>query len=102
MKGRQQNPRQALLILDMLSEYRFGNWRAMLAAARRIAPRIARLKARAHRAGAPVVYVNDMAGRWQSDQKRFLRQCLAEDARGRDVAALLAPAGNDYFIFKPK
>jgi nicotinamidase-related amidase len=102
MKGRQRNPRQALLILDMLSEYRFSNWQATLAAARRIAPRIARLKSRAHRAGAPVVYVNDMADRWQSDQKRFLRQCLAEGARGRDTARLLAPTRNDYFIFKPK
>lgn len=86
----------------MLSEFQFEDWRTALTAARRIAPVIARLKARAYAAGVPVVYVNDMAGRWQSDQQQFVARCLAPGARGRDVARQMAPAPADHFIFKPK
>ena len=94
--------RRALLILDMISEFQFVDWKPVLAAARRVAPRIARLRARANSSGIPVIYVNDTRDAWESDQTRFMKRCLAPGARGQDVAQQLAPAGRDWFMFKPR
>lgn len=94
--------KQALLILDMLSEYDFTGWRRLLPAARAIAPAIARLAARARKARVPVVYVNDTRGVWESDQSAFLQRCLAAEAHGRDIVAMLRPHADDVFIFKPR
>ncbi len=93
----------ALLILDMISEFRFPDAEPVLRGARRPARAIARLKARARNAKAPVIYVNDTAGKWESDPRAFIQRCLATDAAGRDVARWLEPdLDRDYFIFKPK
>lgn len=91
-----------MLILDLVSEYRFEGWRPVLAAARRIAPRIARLKRRAASRGIPVIYVNDATGTWESDRTRLLQRCLSGSARGRQVVEMIAPAADDLFIFKPR
>ncbi|MET0659142.1 MAG: isochorismatase family cysteine hydrolase, partial [Steroidobacteraceae bacterium] len=69
-------------------------------AALRIAKPIARLKQRAHAAQIPVIYVNDTAGKWESDQQAFVDRCLR--GKGREIAELLRPAQDDYFMFKPK
>ena len=95
-------PRRALLILDMISEFQFVDWEPVLAAARRVAPRIAGLRARANNLGVPVIYVNDTRDTWESDQTAFMKRCLAPGARGQEVARQLAPAGSDWFMFKPR
>lgn len=97
-----RRPTRALLILDMISEYEFEDWRRIVRAARPIAPRIARLAVRAREARIPVMYVNDTGKNWESDQSAFLARCLAPQARGRDIAALLRPRAGDFFIFKPR
>jgi nicotinamidase-related amidase len=92
----------ALLILDMISDFRFQDGRRLLRAARRIAPRIRRLKERARAAGLATIYVNDNLGRWRSDLPTIIRQCTAPRALGRDVVELLAPGPRDTFILKPR
>jgi nicotinamidase-related amidase len=95
--------RTALLILDMVSEFRFPDAARVLRGARQPAPAIARLKARARKAKLPVIYVNDTAGKWESDPREFVQRCLAPSARGRDVVELIQPdLDRDYFVFKPK
>jgi len=94
--------KKALLILDMISEFRFPDWKPVLAVASRIAPAIARLRERARQAGVPVIYVNDMQGDWESDQTAFLERCGSAVARGKGVTRTLCPDARDYFIFKPK
>ncbi len=89
----------AVLILDMLSEFRFPNGAALERAAARIAPDIARLAARARKAGVSVIYINDTAGQWESDQREFLARCLRGPGAG--IAELLLPHEQDYFMFKP-
>ncbi len=91
-----------LLVLDLISQFEFDDWRGILAAAERITPRISRLKARANRARVPVIYVNDSSGKWQSDRTSFVERCAAENARGSRIARRIAPQPEDYFIFKPK
>lgn len=102
MKKPSQKSGQALIVLDMVSEFRFEGWQAILAAARRIAPRIARLTQRARRAGLPVIYVNDMAADWDSDRRGLIRRAGAPGARGAEVLSWIAPGGRDHFVFKPK
>lgn len=92
----------ALLIVDMVSEYNFPDAERILKGARKAARSIARLKQRAHAAKVPVIYVNDTAGKWESDQRAFVQRCLRPTAAGRDVVELIEPAEHDYFMFKPK
>jgi len=94
--------KQALLILDLISEFEFDDWRRILAVAQRVAPRVSRLKERANAAKVPVIYVNDTAGKWESDQTSFVERCLLERARGRKVVRRIEPLPEDYFMFKPK
>jgi nicotinamidase-related amidase len=91
-----------LLILDMLSDFRFPDGEQVLRAARRIAPRIARLKERARAAGAATCYVNDNTGRWRSDLSALLAHVTSDEARGADVCSQLAPAATDYVVLKPR
>jgi nicotinamidase-related amidase len=92
----------ALIVLDMVSEYRFPDADRLLKSARKAAVAIERLKARAIAAGVPVIYVNDTADKWESDPKAFVQRCVAPTAKAHDVVSLIAPTGDDYFMFKPK
>ena len=92
--------RSALLIIDMINAFDFRGAKAMLPKAVRAARAIAALKRRARSARVPVVYVNDNFGRWRSDFHQILEHCLASP--GRQVARLLAPGKDDYFVLKPK
>ena len=91
----------ALLILDMISEYRYPDGERIVRSAYKAAQNIARLRERAHAARIPVIYVNDTAGKWESDQKGFVDRCMQPDSRGRKIVQLLAPTPEDYFMFKP-
>jgi nicotinamidase-related amidase len=92
----------AVLILDLISDFRFEGGPALLRAALPAARRIARLKDRARAAGAPVIYVNDNRGKWRSDRAQLIAGCLNDDAPGHELVGLITPQPDDYFIFKPK
>jgi nicotinamidase-related amidase len=92
--------RVALLIIDMINAFDFAGAETMLPRALAAARATAALKRRARRAGVPVVYVNDNFGRWRSDFHDVLEHCLRSP--GRDIAALLKPQPDDYFVLKPK
>lgn len=92
----------ALLILDMLSDFEFPDGKLVARAARRIAPGIARLKARASKAGIACLYVNDNPGRWRSDSHALIEHCRSERSRGRVIVEALLPTAQDYFILKPR
>jgi nicotinamidase-related amidase len=92
--------RVALLVIDMINAFDFEGAQAMLPRALQAARAISALKQRARRAGVPVVYVNDNFGKWRSDFREVLEHCLR--APGREIAALLRPDRDDYFVLKPK
>jgi nicotinamidase-related amidase len=102
MARQQRSPKTALLILDMVSEFRYPDGERIERGARKVAPNIAHLRKRAHAARVPVIYVNDTANKWESDQKAFIRRCLQPDSLGREVAELIAPTDDDFFMFKPR
>ena len=95
-------PLPALLIVDMVNLFDFEGGAALAQDAARIAPRIARLKARFAQAGAPVIYVNDNFMDWRADFKELVAICSHPRSAGAEIARLLAPGPDDYYILKPK
>jgi nicotinamidase-related amidase len=91
----------ALLLIDVINDLAFPDAGPLIEAAEAMAPRLAKLKARAARAGIPVIYVNDNFGQWRSDFKQTLKHCTAASSKGRMVSKRLRPTKNDYFVLKP-
>lgn len=94
--------RVALVLIDVINAMSFPNGDALARHALPAARAIAALKRRARAADVPVIYANDNYGRWRSDFRATLAAARAPDAPGREVAALLAPDDDDYFVLKPK
>jgi nicotinamidase-related amidase len=90
----------ALLIVDVINDLDFPEASQLLGYARAMARRLAKLKARAKKAGIPVIYVNDNFGRWRSDFRRQVEHC--RKGKAREIVDLLRPAEDDYFVLKPK
>jgi nicotinamidase-related amidase len=51
--------------------------------------------------GTPVVFVNDVLGRWDGDAPGFVRWAI-ETGNGPDVVSALAPAPQESFLFKAR
>jgi nicotinamidase-related amidase len=94
--------RAALLLVDVVNDLDFPGSGPLVRAALGMAPRLARLAARARQVGMPVVYVNDNFGRWRSDWRSVVDRCLAPTSPGRRVVEQLRPDDGDYFVLKPK
>jgi nicotinamidase-related amidase len=92
----------ALLLIDVINDFDFPEAPLLLEHALPMARRIAALKQRATAAGIPTIYVNDNFGRWRSDFRAQVMHCLETRSRGREIAELLRPGDDDYFVLKPK
>jgi nicotinamidase-related amidase len=92
----------ALLVIDVLNALDFPGSKPFVPKALKAVENIAALKTRAAALGIPTVYVNDNAGKWRSDLPALLAACTREDAPGRQLGRLLAPAPSDYVVLKPK
>jgi nicotinamidase-related amidase len=92
----------ALLLIDVINDLEFPGSEALVRQAVPMARRIADLKRRAKRAGIPAIYVNDNFGRWKSDFNQVVQHCLEDGVRGEEVARILRPEKDDYFVLKPK
>jgi len=91
-----------LLILDMISDFDFPDGNAVLRAAKRIAPNIARLRERVSASGLATIFVNDVGGRWRSDLTTVLSESLSRRSKGAPVVRQLLPREKDYFVMKPR
>ena len=92
----------ALLLIDVINDLEFEGGEKLLRHALPAARRIAAFKKRCEDAGIPAIYVNDNFGKWRSDFKKLISHCLDDNTRGREIVELLKPAGDDYFVLKPK
>jgi nicotinamidase-related amidase len=92
----------ALLLIDVINDLEFEGSDPLVEPAIAMAHRIAKLKRRAKAAGIPAIYVNDNFGRWKSDFRRVVEHCLHDGVKGEELARLLAPDDDDYFVLKPK
>ena len=92
----------ALLLVDVINDMEFEGAEALVRQAVPMARRIAALKERARAAKIPAVYINDNFGRWQSDFRKLVDHVLDDGVPGEEVARILEPAEDDYFVLKPK
>lgn len=94
--------RVALVLIDVINAMDFPTGDKLAKHAQLVARNILRLKQRAKAARVPVVYANDNYGRWRSDFRATLQRATTADMPGREIATLLAPEEDDYFVLKPK
>ena len=92
----------ALLLIDVINDMAFEGAEPLVRQAVPMAHRIAALKKRARVAKIPAVYINDNFGRWQSDFRKLVDHVLDDGVPGEEVARILEPADDDYFVLKPK
>ena len=102
LTGQDRTNDTALVVLDMISCWAFPDADVLVRAALRVAPAIARLRERCIAAGVPVIYANDNSGQWRSDFKSLVRAALEAGGPGAEIARLLEPGPEDYFVLKPK
>ena len=92
----------ALLVIDMISDWRFPDGEALARQAARIAPAISALRQRCRDRGVPVIYANDNSGQWRSDFKFVVHESMESDGLGARISRQLEPDVEDYFVLKPK
>ena len=92
----------AVLLVDVINPLDFPEADQLLRYALPAAKRLAELKARAREAKVPVIYANDNFGRWRSDLSAVVERCREAGCKGRELAELLHPSKDDYFVLKPK
>ncbi|HEV2836775.1 MAG TPA: isochorismatase family cysteine hydrolase [Pyrinomonadaceae bacterium] len=91
-----------LLLIDVINDFDFPEGDQLLQLAQPVGKNIAGLTKRVKAAGIPCIYVNDNFGKWQSDFKKIVEHCTADDAKGKDFVKQLVPGDDDYFVLKPK
>jgi nicotinamidase-related amidase len=97
-----ENAAVVLLLIDVINDMAFEGAEALVRQAVPMAHRIAALKRRAAAAKIPAVYINDNFGRWQSDFRKLVDHVLNDGVPGEEVARILKPGDDDYFVLKPK
>jgi nicotinamidase-related amidase len=89
-----------VLLIDVINDLEFDGGDALLAPAKKMAARLARLRAWARRAGHVTIYVNDNWGKWRADWRDIVEACRG--TRGWPVVRSLLPERDDYFVLKPR
>lgn len=90
------------MLIDVINNMDFQGSDRLVKQAIPAARAIARLKEYCRGKKIPAIYVNDNFGVWRSDFASVLKFCLSEKSKGRNVAKLLVPQADDYFVLKPK
>ncbi len=90
----------ALLLVDVIDDFRHEDGETLLASFRERQPALVTALDDA-RGRIPVVYANDMRGRWDSDAPGFSVD-VCEHGLGGELVAAVAPRRGDVFVFKPR
>jgi nicotinamidase-related amidase len=91
----------ALLLVDVISDFRHEDADALLASFRARHGAIVEALETARARDVPVVYANDNFGDWHGDASRLVREAV-EHGRARELVAALAPRDGDRFVVKPR
>lgn len=92
----------ALVIIDMISAFCFEDAAAIREPARTIARTIRRLRDQADLEKIPTLYVNDHFGLWHAERTELVATACEGNAAAQEIAHLLAPREQDYFVIKPQ
>lgn len=90
--------RTALLIVDMLSSYRYEGANSVAENAEAALPAICSARDRADRENWPVVYANDVEGGYHGSREQVWRHAI--EGRRPDLVEPLAPRADDAFMHK--
>lgn len=90
----------ALLVIDMLNDYDHPDGDVLRESARRVLEPITRLVSAARDAGAPVIHVNDIHGRWDAGRQE-LSTLARKGLPDEDLEAIL-PAEGAPFVVKAR
>lgn len=92
----------ALLICDMMNIFNFPEANKLRPKALIAAKAILKLKNSLKNKKIQVIYVNDNFDEWLSDWRTIYRKCTEDKCPGKEIAEILNPDTDDYFILKPK
>lgn len=93
---------EAVLIVDMISDFSFEGGEQMFDRALSAAENVAELKRRADDVGVPVVFVNDNYGKWNEDFGTYVKNTMEASNRGRQMVEALQPGNDDLYVVKPQ
>ena len=93
--------RDALLLVDVVNDFRHKDGESLLASFRERHGGLAAALDSAPAADVPVVYANDNPGIWDGDAPGLVRRAV-EEGRGGDLVAAIAPREGDRFVVKPR
>jgi nicotinamidase-related amidase len=93
--------RDALLVIDVITDFRHPDGDALLASFRERQPALKDAMDDARARGIPVVYVNDNHGSWDWDVARWIGRTL-EASPAHALHEAVAPRPGDSFIRKPR
>ena len=102
--GRRRAPRskrQALLIVDMINDFRFSDGETLFRRALPVAKAIVNLRKRADAVDVPVIYVNDNFAKWHDTFQTTIETIEGASDEGREIVSLLRPEKQDYYVLKP-
>lgn len=86
----------------MINPFSFEHGEQLYVKADQITENILLLKKLMHKHHAPVLYINDNYGKWQSNFTQLVDEVASSEAIGAPIAQKLMPSTNDYSIIKPK
>ncbi|MFC0274869.1 isochorismatase family cysteine hydrolase [Metabacillus herbersteinensis] len=90
----------ALLIIDMINNFKFENGTVLAERANDIAQPIYQLKKEMKKGELPIVYINDHYDLWQANYEKIAQKCT--NSLSQPIIDLLYPENDDYFLIKPK
>jgi nicotinamidase-related amidase len=93
--------RDVLVVVDVINTFTHEDGEALLGSFRSRLGGFKEAFADARPSGTPVVFVNDVLGRWDGDAPGLVRWAI-ETGTGADVVSALAPAPDDSFLFKAR
>ena len=102
MKRDARGSGDAVLVIDVLNDFRFVEGAALLRRFRRCIAPVAALLRRARAAGVPVVYANDNFGRWRSSVADVVDRLRESNKAVWRTLAPIRPAPSDYIVLKPR
>ena len=92
--------KDALLLVDVVNDFRHEDGDALLASFRQRQPRLVEALEWA-RGSIPVLYANDDWGRWDGNAPGLVRDAVV-DGLGGELVAKVAPADGEPIVLKPR
>lgn len=89
-----------VLVVDVIDDFRHEDGAVLLRSFRSRQPALV-VALDESRGRIPVVYANDMRGRWDSDAPGFVADVRA-NGLGKELIGAVAPQDGDRFVFKPR